>query len=388
MSNPLVVVYPDELKQFKQYAKTLSHFIVSRYRDQPLLSAFKRNDALAQAFGYSGHSDLVQRCKAITRPSDFELERHYPVTEWLEQVSYFDIATAYAKHFKTLSADKIHKAWTEAPPKQTQFEVMDGTPICQFSPLDDDIANELRTEEEVMKWWNVPYVEENYDGERRSYDVRVLDGGAWDRSTFKAHGDTLDEAVQKARLLKDGNPNYRDFDVEDDGITTITVGPVSNERRAVIEILSKCHREQIFAGDVRNALQDVIVQFEQPGQLDLHYLCALLSATTIDGKYAGTKQPCFPFASAETGTDGSYIVLEVDAPYLGALLTMSQTPVIEKHQDSLLPMSIEDFNVRFNESHHIVSSCHLAIDKTKTTDDKITLLVASYSLNSTDYYHA
>ena len=383
-----IVVYSDELDEFKQYAKNLSHFIVSRYRDQPLLSAFKRNDALAQAFGYSGHSDLVQRSKGIARPGDFESKYHYPVTQWLEQVSYYEIATAYAKHFKSLSAEDIEKAWTQAAPKQTEFEVIDGTPVCQFSPLDHDISNELRTEEELTKWWNVPFIEEDYDGERRSFTVRVLDGGAWDRSTFKAHSKTLDDAVQKARLLKDGNPNYRDFDVVDDGITTITVGLVSTERAAVTEILSKCHREQTFAGNVRNALQEVIVQFEQPGSLDLNYICDLLGATTIDEKFAGTKEPCFPFASVDTGTDNTYIVLEVDDPYFGALLTMSQTPVIPKHQDSLLPMSIEDFNERFTGSHHVVSGCYWVIDKTKTTDDKITLMVTSYSLNGTDYYHA
>lgn len=47
-------------------------------------------------------------------------------------------------------------------------------------------------------WWGIPYIvtRKNDQNEVVSYEVRRLDGGAWDRSTNLGQKPTLDEAVK------------------------------------------------------------------------------------------------------------------------------------------------------------------------------------------------
>ena len=102
----------------------------------------------------------------------------------------------------------------------------------------DFTDNNLRPEKEVNHWWGLPYIttqsfmEESYQeyshrcGDRSEpydewlirktkertewlewfpdgvrYDVRLLDGGAWDRSTNKGSYKTFDEALEVAKNL-------------------------------------------------------------------------------------------------------------------------------------------------------------------------------------------
>lgn len=54
---------------------------------------------------------------------------------------------------------------------------------------------EIRKKEEFLSWikkWN--------NGIR--YDVRMLDGGAWDRTTWKGSFDTVDKAIEYCKNLK------------------------------------------------------------------------------------------------------------------------------------------------------------------------------------------
>lgn len=70
-------------------------------------------------------------------------------------------------------------------------------------PLPDNfdcIANELRPESEVNRWWGKPFIITREDG----FDVRCLDGGAWDRSTWYGHAKTLEECdeIAAAKLAR------------------------------------------------------------------------------------------------------------------------------------------------------------------------------------------
>ncbi len=147
-----IPVYPSQLENFKREAKHIASRIVYVHREQPLLSTFKRNDALAKAFGYKGHSDLTVCSHSFTEPEDMD---KYPILVWRKQWNEQTIAERFAEHL-TLSAAQVFDAINKPVPKQTEFEVINGTPVVQFSPLDNDISNELRSDEELEKWWNVP----------------------------------------------------------------------------------------------------------------------------------------------------------------------------------------------------------------------------------------
>jgi len=104
----------------------------------------------------------------------------------------------------------------------------------------DDKDIELRSETHLKKWWGRAYIrtqeftedtyidycermsdykdletEEEFDKRRKEayeqwlkwwpcgirYDVRILDGGAWDRTTNKGSFDNLDEAIEYCKVL-------------------------------------------------------------------------------------------------------------------------------------------------------------------------------------------
>lgn len=58
-------------------------------------------------------------------------------------------------------------------------------------PHFDDTPNEERSATELNKWWLRPFAVTQPDGR---LDVRCLDGGAWDRSTYYGTGADLEEA--------------------------------------------------------------------------------------------------------------------------------------------------------------------------------------------------
>ncbi|MGW8422866.1 hypothetical protein [Comamonas sp. HJ-2] len=61
----------------------------------------------------------------------------------------------------------------------------------------DSTPNDDRPPEQ-MAMWGMPYIVSNGAGR---YDVRCLDGGAWDRSTWKGQAATIEAAVELARHL-------------------------------------------------------------------------------------------------------------------------------------------------------------------------------------------
>ncbi len=138
------------------------------------------------------------------------------------------------------------------------FEI-DGVIINPELPEDFDITpNDERSEEEINNWWDKPYIlideleqeswEEHYyrlksydwDDEKIGakeewskhlieqkenwykefplgfkYTLRVLDGGAWDRSTWKGTFNNFDEALYAAKELQnntfEASANLRDL---------------------------------------------------------------------------------------------------------------------------------------------------------------------------------
>ncbi len=60
----------------------------------------------------------------------------------------------------------------------------------------DDCPNEERPFEHMI-WWMRPFIE----GEPGKWSVRVLDGGAWDRSSWVSNHTDLDEAVKACQEL-------------------------------------------------------------------------------------------------------------------------------------------------------------------------------------------
>lgn len=64
----------------------------------------------------------------------------------------------------------------------------------------DNTRNEDRDYQEYEDWWGRGFVvsHRNSRGEGISYQVRCLDGGAWDRSTWKGNYSNLMEAVDHA----------------------------------------------------------------------------------------------------------------------------------------------------------------------------------------------
>ncbi len=59
--------------------------------------------------------------------------------------------------------------------------------------------NERRSKTELKRWWCNPFVESNGD----RFEVRCLDGGAWDRPTFYASYNNLNDAIHHAKTLKE-----------------------------------------------------------------------------------------------------------------------------------------------------------------------------------------
>ena len=96
--------------------------------------------------------------------------------------------------------------------------VVDGVPVNPVLPKNfDGTRNEDRPESH-QKWWDLAYIEtvtreEGETGWREAwpsgvrYDVRCLDGGAWDRPTFWGAFATIEEAVRCAK----GGPARRSF---------------------------------------------------------------------------------------------------------------------------------------------------------------------------------
>ena len=65
----------------------------------------------------------------------------------------------------------------------------------------DGMKIEDRSNSHLKKWFNRPYIQEIESDSKVYFRVRILDGGAWDRTTNKGTFNTLDEALKVAKSL-------------------------------------------------------------------------------------------------------------------------------------------------------------------------------------------
>lgn len=74
--------------------------------------------------------------------------------------------------------------------------VIEGIPVNPTEQPARNIANERRSAQELMLWWRQPFIIWNSRGQ---WEVRCLDGGAWDRPTFIGSHEELTGALDLAK---------------------------------------------------------------------------------------------------------------------------------------------------------------------------------------------
>lgn len=95
------------------------------------------------------------------------------------------------------SWDAARKAAGSAPASALRASSAFELPVDPYLPPHfDSLANERRSKAELDQWWLRPFAVSLGDG---SYDVRCLDGGAWDRPSFYGIAKDLQEAHEVAR---------------------------------------------------------------------------------------------------------------------------------------------------------------------------------------------
>ena len=80
-------------------------------------------------------------------------------------------------------------------------KIIDGIPLNPCLPENFYYMPNDERPQTHMVWWCVPYIQTEKNEswpEGVRYDVRMLDGGAWDRPTNHGVYATLDEAVRQA----------------------------------------------------------------------------------------------------------------------------------------------------------------------------------------------
>lgn len=89
--------------------------------------------------------------------------------------------------------------------------VLHGIAVDPVLPENFDYTPNDARDDRSRAWWGVPYIETYRSDEPGflahypqgvRYDVRCLDGGAWDRSTFLGAFGTLEAAVKAASELR------------------------------------------------------------------------------------------------------------------------------------------------------------------------------------------
>lgn len=97
----------------------------------------------------------------------------------------------------------------------------------------DEMDNDGRPTSQLDAWWDRPYLVTNGDG---TYTARCLNGGAWDRSTALATGDSIEEATalglarQEAWLKRRRQPVARYVDGETWDLVVMPQRPDQEEK--------------------------------------------------------------------------------------------------------------------------------------------------------------
>lgn len=103
----------------------------------------------------------------------------------------------HSSALERLSREHGYSSWNElrqtceSQPALPTLTSPAGLPVDPpLRQLFDDTPNESRSDWEIERWWGKPFIVTGHDGR---FDVRCLDGGAWDRSTWYGTGQTLEE---------------------------------------------------------------------------------------------------------------------------------------------------------------------------------------------------
>lgn len=105
--------------------------------------------------------------------------------------------STHGEELDRLAQAHCFPSWRELQAAATPFDLPVDPPLRE---LFDQTPNEERSQHELDTWWDRPYALTCPDGH---FEVRCLDGGAWDRSTCYGVAASLDEAkVIAERKLK------------------------------------------------------------------------------------------------------------------------------------------------------------------------------------------
>lgn len=113
----------------------------------------------------------------------------------------------HAQALERVALDAGYSSWRELQkacplPASPRTGAVAADPLQEL-PVDprlppgfDNTPNDERSAAELDRWWDRPFVCTRADGK---FDVRCLDGGAWDRSTWYGVADDLGAARELAR---------------------------------------------------------------------------------------------------------------------------------------------------------------------------------------------
>jgi hypothetical protein len=210
-----IKVHPTQLSQLKSNARFYAYKIVERYRkNTPMISAFKRNDALAVALGYKGHSHLVTESKMLSRSS--VAQSRLPLLFKDDEINR-RIAHELAAHFANLDADQVYSALFESAPVATKFDVIDGIPVTPHLPVASNVAHEQRAEAEIDRWLNVPFIVDNFGfNGSHTFSLQCLDFDVPERPSIIDMYADLETALEDAKATLNSSSRYRAFDYAGD----------------------------------------------------------------------------------------------------------------------------------------------------------------------------
>jgi hypothetical protein len=109
-----------------------------------------------------------------------------------------DAALPYGQALELAAREAGYASWhdLQGALKAAVPQVADELPLDPKLPPDfDQTPNETRSNAELDAWWLRPFVQSRPDG---AFDVRCLDGGAWDRATYYGAARDMDEAREIA----------------------------------------------------------------------------------------------------------------------------------------------------------------------------------------------
>lgn len=122
---------------------------------------------------------IKREAKQLARSGDI------PHTEALERLA---TEAGHQSWHALLSASSAH-----APSAEPSNPALPLDPL--YPPAFDATPNDDRDEAEIQAWWDRPFAMTRPDG---SLEVRCLDGGAWDRSTWYGVAPDMPAAVKLA----------------------------------------------------------------------------------------------------------------------------------------------------------------------------------------------